>query len=251
MNKLVHHTKTFWRRHGSTVLTCVGGAGVIATSVMAVKATPKALRLLEEAKEEKGEELTKLEVVKVAGPAYIPAVVTGAATLACVFGANMLNKNHQASVASAYALVDRSYKDYKKKVAELYGEDAEVQIKEELAKDEYAETDIQVTDDKKLFYDEFSKRYFESTMENVQNAEYQINRALSVNGSATINDFYEYLGIDPMPGGDELGWTEGMNFEHYWQAWIDFGHHKVVMDDGLECCILTIFAEPMFDYEYY
>lgn len=248
MNKLVHQTKVFWRRHGSTVLTCVGGAGVIATTVMAVKATPKALKLIEKAEEEKGEKLTKMEIVKVAGPTYIPAAVTGVATLVCITGANVLNKRQQASVAGAYALLDSSYKDYKKKVAELYGEDADVQVKEEIAKDKYAETDIQVADDKKLFYDEFSKRYFEATTETVQHAEYQINRDLSMRDWATINEFYEYLGLDPIPGGDDLGWSTGMNFDYYWQSWIDFGHHKVVMDDGLECCIITLFADPTLDW---
>ena len=68
MSTLLSRSKSFVNRNGSTILTCLGGAGVIATTVMAVKATPKAVELLEQAKQEKGEELTKLEVVAVAGP---------------------------------------------------------------------------------------------------------------------------------------------------------------------------------------
>lgn len=90
-------------RHTSTVLTCLGGIGVVATSIMAIKATPKALELIEEAKKEKGEELSKWETVKVAAPKYIPAMMTGVATIACIFGANVLNKRQQASLISAYA----------------------------------------------------------------------------------------------------------------------------------------------------
>lgn len=248
MNKLVSKTGLFFKRNSATLLTIAGGVGVVATAVTAVKATPKALRLLDEAKEEKGEDLTKLETVKIAGPAYIPSVVIGVATITCIFSANALNKRQQAAVTSAYALIDSSYKEYKKKVEELYGEDASDHIREEIAKDKYVDTDIQVSDDKKLFYDEFSKRYFEATMQTVQNAEYQINRDLSMREWATINEFYEYLGLDPIQGGDELGWSTGMNFDYYWQSWIDFGHHKVVMDDGLECCIITIFADPTLDW---
>ena len=122
MNKLVHRASLYARRNAPTILTCAGGIGVVATSVMAVKATPKALQLLEEAKAEKGDDLTKLEVVVVAGPAYIPAMVTGAATIACIFGANVLNQCQQASLASAYALIDNSYKEYKKKVVYLQRE---------------------------------------------------------------------------------------------------------------------------------
>lgn len=251
MNNLLHRTKSFVGRNASTILTCVGGVGVVATSVMAVRATPKALAHIEAAKEEKGEELTKFEVVKEAGPAYIPAIVTGAATIACIFGANMLNKRQQAALMSAYALLDSSYKDYKNKAKELYGEEGDQHIREEIAKDKYKEADISVDDDLKLFYDEFSGRYFESTIEKVQQAEYWINRDLSMRDWATVNEFYEYLDIDPIDGGDDLGWSSGMNFDFYWQSWIDFAHHKVEMDDGLECIIITMFGEPGLGWDDY
>ncbi len=107
--------QTFIKRNAQTILTCLGATGVIVTAVMAVKGTPKALTLLENAKEEKGEELTKLEKFKIAGPVYIPAVITGAATIACIFGSNVISKNQQATLMSAYALLDNSYKEYKKK----------------------------------------------------------------------------------------------------------------------------------------
>lgn len=251
MDKLLRQTKLFLRRNGSTILTYVGAVGVGATAVLAVKATPKALLLVDKAEEEKGEKLTKLEVVRVAGPAYIPAVLMGGATIACIFGANVLNKRQQASLMSAYALANRSYSDYKGKVAELYGDEANAQVRESIAKDKYEEEDIQVNEDEKLFYDDFSGRYFTSTIAKVQNAEYQLNRDLSMRDWATVNEFYEYLGIAPIDGGDELGWSTGMNFDYYWQSWIDFGHQKVVMDDGLECIIVTFFADPSVGWEDY
>ena len=107
--------------NSSTILTCVGAVGVAATATMAVKATPKAIALLEEAREEKGEELTKLEVIDVTAPVYIPAAIAGFSTIACIFGANILNKRSQAALMSAYALLDNSYKEYMRKSEELYG----------------------------------------------------------------------------------------------------------------------------------
>lgn len=239
------------KRNGATILTCVGGVGVVATSIMAVKATPKALLIIEEAKKEKGEELTKLEVVRAAGPVYIPAVLMGAGTLACIFGANMLNKRQQAALVSAYALLDSSYKDYRRKVADLYGGEADSKVKEEIAKDKYEKAEITVEDGKRLFYDDFSGRYFESTLQKVQQAEYQLNRDLSMRDYATVNDFYGYLGLDPIKSGDELGWSTGMNMDYYWQAWIDFNHRRVTMDDGLECIIVEFFADPSLGWEDY
>lgn len=245
MNALLERSKGFLRRNGSTILTCVGAAGVVTTAVMAIKATPKAVLLLEQAKEEKGEELTKLEAIKVAGPVYIPTAVTGAATIACIFGANVLGKRQQASLASAYALLNSSYNDYKGKVKELYGEDGEVKVREEIAKDEYEKVDITPDDGKWLFYDEYSKQYFEARPEVVKAAEYQLNRELNMRTWVTLNEFYEYIGIDGVDGGDELGWSIDGNIECYWQEWIDFHHHKVVHDDGLECTIVTIMQDPM------
>ena len=251
MNKLVNQSKRFLNRNLSTILTCLGGAGVVVTSVLAVKATPKALKLLETAKEEKGEELTSFEVIRTAGPIYIPAIITGISTIACIFGANVLNKRSQAALMSAYALLDNSYKDYKKKVVELYGEEADREVKSSIAKDKYEETDVKVDDTKKLFFDFYSSRYFESTDEIVRKAEYDLNRELSIMSYASLNDFYDLLKIEKIDGGDDLGWSAAKNFEYYCQSWIDFAHEKVVMDDGLECCIIHIQIEPTFGYEEY
>ena len=251
MNKLVRHTKLFFSRNGSTILTCMGGVGLVATAVLTAKATPKAMTRVENAREEKGEELTKVETAIAAAPAYIPPVITGIATLACMFGANALNKRQQASLISAYALLDSSYKEYKKKVNELYGEDANNHVKEEIAKDKYKESEIKPSEGLKLFYDDFSGRIFESTIEKVQEAEYNINRDLSMQGYATLNQFYDYLGLVPIDGGDDLGWSAAMNFDYYWQEWIDFGHHKTTMGDDLECIMITMFSEPTLGWEEY
>ena len=251
MNKLVGTSKRFLKRNSATILTCVGGVGVVATAVLAVKATPKALQVIEQAKEEKGEGLTKLEIVKTAGPSYIPAIITGAATLTCIFGANVLNKRQQAAVMSAYALLDRSYKEYRNKVGELYGEEVDTHIKQKIAEDNYKEADVSVASDKKLFYDMFSERYFESTKEDVLAAQYEINKKISLWGGASVNDFYELLDIPTIESGDALGWSSGSLMDTAWTSWLDFDHTEMTMDDGLECTIIQMFVEPMIDYVYY
>ena len=251
MNHLLSHAKLFLDRNASTILTCIGGVGVVATSVMVAKATPKAMSLLEEAKKEKGDDLTKTEAFYTAAPVYIPAVIAGATTIACIFGANALNKRQQAALMSAYALLDNSYKEYKKKVGELYGEDADSRVRQEIVKDKYEENDVHVDDKKQLFFDYYSNRYFESTMEDVKNAEYHINRNLVMRDYAYLNEFYELLGLDPIDSGYKFGWSMGACMDLYWQSWIDFHHEKVVMDDGLECYILTIMQEPIPNFEDY
>ena len=251
MNKFLRQSQLFVKRNAPTILTCVGGVGVVVTTVSAVKATPKALALLDEAKKEKGEDLTKLEVIKTAAPAYIPTIISGATTLACVFGANILNKRQQASLISAYAFLDNTNKEYKNKVKELYGEEGEMEVKKSIAQDKLEESDILEEDDKELFFDEFSGRYFNSTLKDVIAAQYELNREISMLGYARLNDYYAFLGIDPIEEGDILGWSEGGNLDRYWQAWIDFNNSKTVLEDGLECYIVTMFSEPTTDFEYY
>lgn len=240
----------FFKRNASTILTCAGGIGVVATAVVAVKDTPKAMQIIEQAEEAKGESLTVVEKIKYAGPVYIPAILIGASTLACIFGAHFLNKRQQASLMSAYALLDNSYKEYKKKVDEVYGEGADARIKGEIAKDKYDQEDIYVEDEKQLFYDYFSERYFESTMEEVMQAEYDLNRKLHTRDYAYLNDYYDLIGLEQIPSGWNLGWSMGASFDHYWKTWIDFRHEKVEMEDGMECYIITM-TEPIPDFEEY
>ena len=244
------NAKLFFKRNASTILTCVGGIGVVATAVVAVKDTPKAMQIIEKAKEEKGEDLTTVEKIKVAGPAYIPAIAIGVSTLACIFGANALSKRGQASLVSAYALLDNSHKEYKKKVEELYGEGADERVKGEIARDKYDETDVSREDEKQLFYDYFSERYFESTMEEVMQAEYDLNRTLHTRDYAYLNDYYDMIGLEQIPSGWNLGWSIGAALSHYRKTWIDFSHEKVEMEDGMECYIITM-TEPIPDFEKY
>lgn len=249
MRSLVPSSRLFLKRNGSTILTVVGAAGVVATTVLAIKATPKAVLLLEEAKKVKGGELTNLEKIKVAAPIYIPTIVSGLSTVTCIFGANYLNKRQQASLISAYALLDNSYKEYKNKVKELYGEEIDDEIKEEIAKSKYEETEVK--SDEKLFYDELSGQFFTSSLFKVSEAEYYLNRDIHMRGWAELNDFYEYLDIDNFEGGEALGWSEGGNLARYWQAWIDFTHRKAVLEDGTEYIMVSTFQEPYVEWDGY
>ena len=74
----------FLKKHSSTILKVIGSTGVVANTVLAVKATPKAMSLLVEAEQDKGSELTVVETVKAAWKPYIPTAVTGLSTIACI-----------------------------------------------------------------------------------------------------------------------------------------------------------------------
>lgn len=153
------------RMDSSTLLTCIGAIGVITTAALAARSTPMAIELLEYETERKHKKLTTLETIKVVAPAYIPSAISGLATMACIFGANALNKRQQASLISAYAIVDNAYREYRDKVKELFGEDADKKICESVARDNIQKLDIDKENNKCLFYDMHLGQYFESTME--------------------------------------------------------------------------------------
>lgn len=210
------------------------------------KATLKASRILEEAKQEKGEELETMEALKLVAPSYIAPVLTGVGTIACLFGANVLNKKQQASLMSAYAFIDQSFKEYREKVNELYGEEADKAVEEAIADDK-----VSGDNTLQLFYDEFSDRYFESTPYRVQRAEYELNRNMLKRDYAYLNEWYEELDIDIVENGYALGWSTFQCMEMYWQPWIDFDHYSFVTEDGRECMGICIVEQPILDFEDY
>ena len=247
-------SQVFFRKHSSTILTVVGATGVVATAVMAVKATPKALLLLEEAEYQKGEELTPVETVKAAWKPYIPAVITGVSTIACIFGVNHLNAKTQASLMSAYAVLDSSYKEYREKATELYGEDTDINVKQEIVKAKYRNNEednfFDLKEGEELFFDYEGVRWFHSTVEKVREAEYKFNQNLSMSGFACINEFYDILGIERTDAGCQLGWSTVTNDAVYGYSGFEVNLEKTEMEGGMECWIMTYPCPPTLDFIY-
>jgi hypothetical protein len=241
----------FFKRNASTILTVAGAGGVLLTAVLTGTGTLKAVKFVEKAKDEKGEDLTKLETVRAATPAYIPAAIAGVSTISCIFGANILNQRNQASIASAYVLLDNAYKRYREKVNDLYGEDADRNVLGAIVKEDIDEAPLD-DDDIRLFYDINSGRYFEVQADKLYEAENELNKKLITTGYACVNDFYEALGIPKMDYGDKLGWST-YAYGRYYDGCnsIEFYHQPMTLDDGLECCMVYFVNEPSLDYDNY
>jgi hypothetical protein len=260
LNGLLRKSKSYLKRSSPTILTCIGAIGVVATSVMAVKVTPKAVDLIRADSRQNHDgdpyAYTKLEAVQSCWQCYIPAALVGLSTITCIVGINALNKRNQASLTSAYALLSESYQRYRKSANTVYGEDADSKIKAQMAKDTYVSADgysvysadLDLESEKILCYDLFSQRYFTATMAAVLNAQYHVNRNLCLRGDTTINEFYEFLGIEPINHGDEIGWSMD-EFLEGGIMWLDFENSQSVLDDGMECCVISALWDPnKFDY---
>lgn len=248
------NARLFIKKNAGTILSVMGSIGVVATAITAARAAPKAIKLLDDAREEKGSKLSKMEIAQIGFKTYLPVGLVSAATITCIMSANVLSRNKQANITSAYALLDQSYKDYRRKVIEMYGEETDHKIIEAIAVDKAKEVRISAScmcdnvdlslDDSSgkpvLWYEEYSKRFFEATLEQILSAEYHLNRNYILRGCATINEMYDFFGLDQVEWGDDLGW-EPMDEGEFW---IEFNHFKAKLDDGTEFYILDLPFAP-------
>lgn len=207
MNGLIDFTK----KHAATILTWLGATGVVATSVLAVKATPEAMKIIEEKRKELPEgvnDLTPYDKFKAAWKPYIPSVMTGLGTISCIFGANIVNKRTQASLISSYALLSKYFNEYRHEAHNTYkleeGKNANQVIQKSLFEKKIKTDppkDIFVDDDEMLVYlptyatSHFNDGYITTKKSTILNLEKRINDEINKEGYVCFNRIYKWLGI--------------------------------------------------------
>ena len=240
------------KENSASILTGMGAVGVVSTAIMAAKATPKALDILKEKEAYKQEEyeepLTRFEKVLAMAPAYIPTALMGTATIACILGANHINKVKQAELISAYLYLERTYNSYREKVKEVLGEQGDARVQHEIEKeqemsDKYGDPTI-----KRLFYDEFSNRYFEMSIFELLKATYDINRMYGFLGEMSLNNVYEFFKLPPTDLGNIVGWNAAKDWECYNASWIDIEWEPIETPDGLEAFAIKFPIDPSRDF---
>lgn len=225
--------KVFADKNSPSILTGLAVAGVISTAVMAIKATPKAEKLLLQAKIAKMDsieydkiaehpeivlqdtplpDLTALETLRIVGTTYGPTALMGAATIGCILGANSINLKRNAALAASYALTSDTLRDYKTKTKELLGEKKEQKIADattgEKVKRNPMSTDKLVRTGRgdTLCYEPLSGRYFLSDIEYIRKIINDMNVMLINQSFITINELYYALDLPETKIGDEIGW---------------------------------------------
>jgi len=240
--------KTAIKKHSPEILTGIGIAGMITTTVMAVRATPKALILIEERKEEIGaEKLEAMDMIKTAWACYIPAAITGTLSVACLIGASSVNARRNAALATAYTLSESALKDYQGKVIEMFGDKKNEAVKDAVAKDKVEKNpvitrEVIITEKgNTLCYDAISGRYFKSDIEKIKKAECELNRQILDDMYVSLNDFYYEIGLDSVKLGDELGWNVDSGY-------IDLSFSSQLASDGTPCLVIDYSVAPRYDY---
>lgn len=241
--------RKFASKRSPEILTGIGIAGMITTTILAVRATPKALELIEEQKEEESvDELSSFEVVKVAWKPYIPAMVTCVVSAACLIGASSVNTKRNAALATAYKLSETALSEYREKVVETIGEKKERIVRDKVAeervkKNPVSKNEVIVTGNgKTLCFDPISGRYFMCSIETIKRAENDLNKQMlhDISGYVSLNEFYDELGLDHTSVGNDLGWNTNQLID------IDFSSQ--LNDNGEPSVVLDYLVAPKCDY---
>ena len=239
--------RTAMKKHSPEILTGIGIAGMITTTVMAVKATPKALILIEEKKDElETDTLNGKEIVKAAWPCYIPAAVIGSISVFCLIGASSTNLRRNAALATAYTLSESTLKEYQEKVVETIGEKKERDIREQVSKEKMIKNPVRevILTEKggnTICYDVISGRYFKSDRDTISRVVNELNRQMRDEMYVTLNDFYYELGLDATKMGDDLGW----NID---KGYIELAFSSHLDANGTPCLVIDYQVAPVYDY---
>lgn len=236
-------------KHSPELLTGIGIAGMVTTTVLAVNATPKALYLIEEERNRQDiEELSTIDTIKAAWKPYIPAAVTGVISIVCLIGASATNHKRNAALATAYNISQAALYEYKEKVIETLGEKKEKQIREEIDKDRIEKNPVSSKEviitgtGSTLCYDHQSGRYFESDMETIRRAVNNINKQMLDEMYVSLNDFYYEIGLGFTKMGNELGWSNRGEL-------IDLHFSSQIAEDGRPCLVIDFTKAPYYDYQ--
>ena len=248
ITNIIKGIKASISRHSPEILTGIGIAGMVTTTILAVKATPKAIKLIEAEKKAKHvDALSPVDTVKTVWKCYIPAAMTGVSSIACLIGSNAINAKRNAALTTVYTLSEMARNEYKEKVIETIGEKKERTIKEKvdaerIKKDPVSKKEVIITEKgTTLCYDHVFGRYFKSDIDLINRAMNKINREIVINMYASLNDFYAELGLSPVEMGYDLGW----NID---DGTIEIEPSSQLADDGTPCLVIDYSVSPKYNY---
>lgn len=254
---LIQSITKFTKKRTPEILTGFGIAGMITTTVLAVKATPKAISLIDDARhmDENGmpiaeeQEISKLDIVKVAWKPYIPAAVTCALSIGCLVGASSVNCKRNAALATAYELSRSAMAEYREKVVETIGENKEKKVREKVNQDKInndpvSDQDIILTDKgSTLCYEPITGRYFRSDTIFIKKCINELNRIAFTDVYVSLNTFYSMIGLKEADIGECMGWNINCD-----DGSIDIDFTAQMTDKDEPCAVIDYITSPIVDY---
>ncbi len=243
------------KKHSPEILLVTGVIGTVASTVMACKATTKVGDILDETKEtletvhegiengeikgvEYSEEDGKKDTVIVytqtglkLAKLYLPAVTLGVLSITCILASNNILRKRNVALGAAFATIDKSFKDYRGRVIERFGEQVDKEMKYGLKAKIIDETiidsetgeektvekvvysaDPNIKSDYAVYFDsksrEFDRKDFDYCMMFLKAQESYANDLLTARGHLFLNEVLDMLDLDRTPAGQIVGWTK-------------------------------------------
>lgn len=282
LNKLsrsIHKVGFKFKKHSPEILTGAGIVCVVASTVMACKATTKLSAILDETKEQtdqihgyvesngysekytENDEKKDLAIVYTkscvnVAKLYGPSILVGVLGVTSILAGNNILRKRNVALTAAYTAVDSSFKKYRERVVERFGEAVDRELKNNARKEE---VEVVETDEngetktvKKTAYvvnpsdiSEYARFFEEYTVDDkgnrikntywVSDNEYNLfflkkaesfaNDKLRINGYLFLNEVYEMLGIPKTKAGQVVGWVYDEK-NPVGDNYVDFGLYK-------------------------
>ena len=200
------------------ILTASACVGTVATAILTAKSTTLAVERIADYCEDNlrsPEDLSWREKFAVSYRVYIPPAIAGVCTLVSIIAANRIQYARGAAFALAYSGSEAAFRRYRAAVAAVVKPTDLEKVKARVVEKSVSEagkplsgTVLVASSGDVLCYDIFSGRYFKSDIETIRRVENNINSQLNLECYASLNEFYNGLGIPPIAAGELVGWSD-------------------------------------------
>lgn len=224
-------------RNSSKLLAICAGIGVIATGIASYRAGCKAVKAKEEL-----QNASRTQKIALLAHFYIPPITLGVYTICCVYGLYTSSQRQINGIMAGYSALNKYYNDYRNAVIDRHGAEEDEEIRRgilvaERCDQHYWDDGINNPDKKRIFWDRISNNEIEMYERDAIHAEYHFNRNFVGSGCASLNDFYNMVGLPLTDDACDLGWTcyDGI-------FWVDIEHIPTIHPDGrevVEFCFIT------------
>jgi hypothetical protein len=203
------------------ILTGMAVSGTLLSVYYTYKGAVKGVRRIDHAEiQKRGPEtdeinldssLTNAEKFLLTYKFYAPAAVAVVGTSTCMIMATKIGLNRTAAVAGLLAVAERTHEQYSDKVKEILGDTKHVKVVDAVATDQVQNSStaglLPLADGNQEFFDLWTGRSLATTREKLEKAVNKFNHELIYGSHASLNEFYDKIGLEEIQQGDDIGFN--------------------------------------------
>lgn len=222
LKNLAKKSEHILRSNSPGILTGLGVGGVVSTGYLAYRTGFQAGSEFEKDNivrmGDSHYAISRKEFLKLHWKRYIPPVISGTLTIACIVGATRIGNRRTAALAAAYSLSERALVEYKDEVIKQIGVRKEQKVRDDIAQDKVTKAALPgntlvLGSGPVMCFELHTGRPFMSDMETLKKAQNEINARLLRHDYASLQNFYEEVGLGRTSSGSDFGWTSDRQME--------------------------------------